>query len=164
MIGNHQEHPELSKTERKRLCRILDCQKLSPEVRAHAVKNERLPLRTVVQLLFFEQESGSRAAPQPQELVSRRKQTPFTEHDISKLKLDLSSLERVKGTRKTTIPETSLKRSDKKLQLVEPERNLERGGTITVTEGVESEKGQFDFPKKKVIQRTSKLEHKGRDR
>ncbi|KAI9162028.1 hypothetical protein LWI28_023058 [Acer negundo] len=50
------EHPELSKADKKRLCRILDCQKLTPEVRAHAVKNERLPLRTVVQVLFFEQE------------------------------------------------------------------------------------------------------------
>lgn len=164
MIDNHQEHPDLSKTEKKRLCRILDCQKLSPEVRAHAVKNERLPLRTVVQLLFFEQESGTRAASQPQELVPRGKQTPFTEHDISKLQLGPGPLERLKGTRKTTIPETSLKRSDGKLQLVEPERNLERGDTVTVTEEVKSEKGQFDFQKKTVIQRTSKLEHKGRDR
>ncbi|KAJ4980743.1 hypothetical protein NE237_031580 [Protea cynaroides] len=54
------EHPDLSKAERKRLCRILDCQKLSPEVCAHAIKNERLPLRTVVQVLFYEQERGAR--------------------------------------------------------------------------------------------------------
>ncbi|KAF7840487.1 BTB/POZ domain-containing protein [Senna tora] len=50
------EHDELSKADKKRLCRILDCQKLSPELRSHAVKNELLPLRTVVQLLYFEQE------------------------------------------------------------------------------------------------------------
>ncbi|KAJ6741412.1 hypothetical protein OIU85_015597 [Salix viminalis] len=54
-----QKHPDLSKGDKKRLCRNLDCQKLSPEVRSHAVKNERLPLRTVVQVLFFEQEKGS---------------------------------------------------------------------------------------------------------
>ncbi|KAL0363103.1 UNVERIFIED_CONTAM: BTB/POZ domain-containing protein [Sesamum calycinum] len=53
------EHPELSKTEKKQLCRVLDCQKFSPEVRAHAVRNEHLPLRTVVQFLFFEQEKGN---------------------------------------------------------------------------------------------------------
>ncbi|KAL0353338.1 UNVERIFIED_CONTAM: BTB/POZ domain-containing protein [Sesamum angustifolium] len=53
------EHPELSKTKKKQLCRVLDCQKLSPEVRAHAVRNEHLPLRTVVQFLFFEQEKGN---------------------------------------------------------------------------------------------------------
>nr|GFA85968.1 hypothetical protein [Tanacetum cinerariifolium] len=34
---------------------ILDCQKLSAEACAHAIKNDRLPLRTVVQILFFEQ-------------------------------------------------------------------------------------------------------------
>ncbi|KAM1348015.1 hypothetical protein EV1_036785 [Malus domestica] len=60
------EHGDLSKADKKRLCHILDCQKLSPEVRAHAVKNERLPLRIVVQVLFFEQErdrdSNSKAA------------------------------------------------------------------------------------------------------
>ncbi|XP_011095883.1 BTB/POZ domain-containing protein At5g47800 isoform X2 [Sesamum indicum] len=53
------EHPELSKIEKKQLCRVLDCQKLSPGVRAHAVRNEHLPLRTVVQILFFEQEKGN---------------------------------------------------------------------------------------------------------
>nr|DAD23843.1 TPA_asm: hypothetical protein HUJ06_025306 [Nelumbo nucifera] len=54
------EHPDLSKAEKKHLCRILDCRKLSPQVCAHAVRNERLPLRTVVQVLFFEQERGVR--------------------------------------------------------------------------------------------------------
>lgn len=54
-------HPDLSKADKKRLCGILDCQKLTPEVRGHAVKNELLPLRTVVQLLYFEQEKGSMA-------------------------------------------------------------------------------------------------------
>ncbi|XP_054776870.1 BTB/POZ domain-containing protein At5g47800 [Prosopis cineraria] len=53
------EHAEMSKADKKRLCRILDCEKLSAEARAHAVKNELLPLRTVVQLLYFEQEKKS---------------------------------------------------------------------------------------------------------
>ncbi|XP_028755011.1 BTB/POZ domain-containing protein At5g47800 isoform X2 [Neltuma alba] len=52
-------HAELGKADKKRLCRILDCEKLSAEARAHAVKNELLPLRTVVQLLYFEQEKKS---------------------------------------------------------------------------------------------------------
>ncbi|KAL3625002.1 hypothetical protein CASFOL_031670 [Castilleja foliolosa] len=53
------EHPDLTKTDKKQLCGVLDFQKLSPEVRAHAVKNELLPLRTVVQILFFEREKSS---------------------------------------------------------------------------------------------------------
>uniref|UniRef100_A0A1J3EV68 BTB/POZ domain-containing protein NPY5 n=1 Tax=Noccaea caerulescens TaxID=107243 RepID=A0A1J3EV68_NOCCA len=49
------EHPEISKSEKKRLCRLMDCRKLSVEACAHAVQNERLPMRVVVQVLFFEQ-------------------------------------------------------------------------------------------------------------
>ncbi|KAJ1414535.1 SKP1/BTB/POZ domain superfamily [Sesbania bispinosa] len=49
------EHPGISKSERKRICRFMDCRKLSAEACMHAVQNERLPLRVVVQVLFFEQ-------------------------------------------------------------------------------------------------------------
>ncbi|KAK4423882.1 BTB/POZ domain-containing protein [Sesamum alatum] len=54
-------HPELNKTERKRLCRILDCKKLSVEACMHAAQNEMLPLRVVVQVLFFEQNRAAMA-------------------------------------------------------------------------------------------------------
>uniref|UniRef100_A0A0D9VHS3 NPH3 domain-containing protein n=1 Tax=Leersia perrieri TaxID=77586 RepID=A0A0D9VHS3_9ORYZ len=47
-------HPELSKSARKRLCRVLNCRKLSDKACAHAAQNELLPLRVVVQVLFFE--------------------------------------------------------------------------------------------------------------
>ncbi|KAL4644640.1 hypothetical protein ACB092_02G179200 [Castanea dentata] len=49
------EHPGIGKSERKRICRLMDCRKLSAEACMHAVQNERLPLRVVVQVLFFEQ-------------------------------------------------------------------------------------------------------------
>ncbi|XP_043709924.1 BTB/POZ domain-containing protein NPY2 [Telopea speciosissima] len=49
------EHPGISKSERKRVCRLMDCKKLSVDACMHAVQNERLPLRVVVQVLFFEQ-------------------------------------------------------------------------------------------------------------
>ncbi|KAL0365296.1 UNVERIFIED_CONTAM: BTB/POZ domain-containing protein NPY2 [Sesamum angustifolium] len=49
------EHPGISKSERKRICRLMDCKKLSADACMHAVQNERLPLRVVVQVLFFEQ-------------------------------------------------------------------------------------------------------------
>lgn len=70
----------MEKADKKRLCRILDCQKLSPEVRAHAVKNERLPLRTVVQVLFFDQEKGPRES-NPLEILSKGKQNLATRED-----------------------------------------------------------------------------------
>ncbi|GAV79698.1 NPH3 domain-containing protein, partial [Cephalotus follicularis] len=48
-------HPTLSEHERKRLCRVMDCQKLSIDACMHAAQNERLPLRVVVQVLFSQQ-------------------------------------------------------------------------------------------------------------
>lgn len=56
------EHPSLSKSEKKRLCGLMDCKKLSQDACMHAVQNERLPLRVVVQVLFFEQVRASAAS------------------------------------------------------------------------------------------------------
>ncbi|KAK9124244.1 hypothetical protein Sjap_013846 [Stephania japonica] len=48
-------HPWLTDSEREQLCRLMNCQKLSVEACTHAAQNERLPLRVVVQVIFFEQ-------------------------------------------------------------------------------------------------------------
>lgn len=50
-----QEHPSLTKAERKKLCSLMDVKKLTMDASMHAAQNERLPLRLVVQVLFFEQ-------------------------------------------------------------------------------------------------------------
>ena len=60
-IITQQAHPTLSEHERKRLCRVMDCQKLSIDACMHAAQNERLPLRVVVQVLFSEQVKISNA-------------------------------------------------------------------------------------------------------
>ena len=49
-----QAHPQASKEERRSLCRVIDARKLSAEAAAHAVQNDRLPVRCVVQVLFSE--------------------------------------------------------------------------------------------------------------
>ena len=49
-----QVHPEMDKSSRKKLCRVLNCRKLSETASMHAAQNELLPLRVVVQVLFFE--------------------------------------------------------------------------------------------------------------
>ncbi|XP_073292573.1 root phototropism protein 3-like isoform X1 [Primulina huaijiensis] len=54
-------HPSLTEHERKRLCRVMDCQKLSIDACMHAAQNERLPIRVVVQVLFSEQVKISNA-------------------------------------------------------------------------------------------------------
>ncbi|XP_057873792.1 BTB/POZ domain-containing protein At1g30440 [Cryptomeria japonica] len=48
-------HPWVTLEEREKICSIMDCQKLTLEACTHAAQNERLPLRVVVQVLFFEQ-------------------------------------------------------------------------------------------------------------
>lgn len=45
----------MSDLERKKVCKLLDCQKLSQEACTHAAQNERLPVQLVVQVLYFEQ-------------------------------------------------------------------------------------------------------------
>ncbi|KAM7272498.1 hypothetical protein ACFE04_027161 [Oxalis oulophora] len=49
------KHRFLTETEKEEVCRVLDCQKTSAEACGHAAKNERLPLRVVVQILFAAQ-------------------------------------------------------------------------------------------------------------
>ncbi|PSS26903.1 BTB/POZ domain-containing protein [Actinidia chinensis var. chinensis] len=63
-------HTDLNKSERKRLCRTLDCKKLSMEACMHAAQNELLPLRVVVQVLFFEQARAVMPGGQVTELPS----------------------------------------------------------------------------------------------
>ena len=48
-------HEWVTESEREQICRLMNCQKLSLEASTHAAQNERLPLRVIVQVLFFEQ-------------------------------------------------------------------------------------------------------------
>ncbi|XP_074368459.1 BTB/POZ domain-containing protein At1g03010-like isoform X4 [Apium graveolens] len=48
-------HPNIKESERYRLCKTINCQKLSQEACSHAAQNERLPVQTAVQVLYFEQ-------------------------------------------------------------------------------------------------------------
>ncbi|KAL3850972.1 hypothetical protein ACJIZ3_012854 [Penstemon smallii] len=138
------EHPDLSKAAKKQLCRVLDCQKLSPEVRAHAVRNERLPLRTVVQVLFFEQEKSNMTANKmltyPEQLKGRQ-QTSAIRDDLSKLKLGADEQSGKSKDSRASAPSTSgvhqkLRKSGEKLQL-KPEPSLKLREVI----GSEMEEG-----------------------
>ncbi|CAI0452673.1 unnamed protein product [Linum tenue] len=48
-------HPWLPEREKEELCNIIDYQKLSIDACSHGSQNERLPHRTVLQVLYFEQ-------------------------------------------------------------------------------------------------------------
>lgn len=45
----------MTKAERKKLCSAMNVKKLTANASMHAAQNDRLPLRVVVQVLFFEQ-------------------------------------------------------------------------------------------------------------
>lgn len=140
------------------------------------MKNERLPLRTVVQVLFFDQERGSKETSHKlltPELSLREKQTQSsTGDDGGKLKLgpDEKVSRRNQDMRRTTIPGTSdkdqhkMKKSDGKLPAA-MERKLVIGETA---EEVESEKGKevreegmarSKLHPKKIERKGGKLDH-----
>ncbi|XP_044501851.1 BTB/POZ domain-containing protein At1g03010-like [Mangifera indica] len=48
-------HPNIKDSEGYKLCKAIDCQKLSQEACSHAAQNERLPVQMAVQVLHFEQ-------------------------------------------------------------------------------------------------------------
>ncbi|WVZ56915.1 hypothetical protein U9M48_007381 [Paspalum notatum var. saurae] len=48
-------HPNIKEAERYRLCKAIDCQRLTPDACSHAAQNERLPVQMAVQVLYFEQ-------------------------------------------------------------------------------------------------------------
>lgn len=150
-------------------------------VRAHAVKNERLPLRTVVQVLFFEQERGSKETNHKlilPELIRRGTQAIAAGKDESKLKVGLDEkLSRREGQGRTTILRTSekdqqkMKRSDGKLPLA-----FEGKLAIAEIEEVEPEKEKeireeglspIKQEPNKIVSKGSRSDHsrdKGRDR
>src|SRR5690606_21168206 len=45
---------------KKELCKLIDSRKLSPEAALHAAQNERLPVRSIIRVLFTEQTKLSR--------------------------------------------------------------------------------------------------------
>lgn len=52
----------ITKQERKSLCKLFNARKISSEASFHASQNERLPVRSVIEVLFSEQGKISRAA------------------------------------------------------------------------------------------------------
>ncbi|KAK4372284.1 hypothetical protein RND71_007668 [Anisodus tanguticus] len=46
------KHRYLTDREREEVCRVLECNKMSPEACEHAAQNEKLPVRVMVQILF----------------------------------------------------------------------------------------------------------------
>ncbi|XP_061356669.1 BTB/POZ domain-containing protein At1g67900-like isoform X2 [Gastrolobium bilobum] len=123
-------HPELNKSERKRLCRILDCRKLSMEACMHAAQNELLPLRVVVQVLFFEQARAAAAGGKVSDMQSNIKAL-LTAHGIdpSKHTAPLSTTTSIHGDDHWNVSRfkspMSTRNSTLKMKLAEDDDDLD---------------------------------------
>jgi len=74
-----QAHPNTAKEERKSLCQLIDARKLTAEAAAHAVQNERMPVRSVMQVLFSEHGKLNRLAELSNSFSSQRSPNPALE-------------------------------------------------------------------------------------
>ncbi|KAL2322815.1 hypothetical protein Fmac_027194 [Flemingia macrophylla] len=103
-------HPILSDMEKKKVCSLMDCQKLSREACAHAAQNDRLPVQTVVQVLYYEQQRlrdsmdgtaswdspnfRDKVSPVSNEVSILRRENEDLKLEIVKLKMKLKEIER----------------------------------------------------------------------
>ncbi|KAG6577301.1 BTB/POZ domain-containing protein DOT3, partial [Cucurbita argyrosperma subsp. sororia] len=90
-------HPLLFEHDRRKLCKIMNCEKLSLDACVHAAQNDRLPLRTIVQVLFSEQVK-MRSAMQEKEKAPNSHNSDqdgnhlSTDREIKNLKAELESV------------------------------------------------------------------------
>ncbi|XP_077233771.1 phototropic-responsive NPH3 family protein [Tasmannia lanceolata] len=123
-------HSSLTDMERKKVCSLMDCQKLSREACAHAAQNDRLPVQTVVQVLYYEQQrlrdamngtlSGAESPAQPQKKISHSNEFTRAPDEMSKLRRENEDLKlemvrmrmRLKELEKPTVS-TSTPSADK---------------------------------------------------
>jgi len=107
------------------VCSVMDCQKLSREACAHAAQNDRLPVQTVVQVLYYEQ----------QRLRDAMNGNGSGESSVdSKLNVYSSDLRPVSNELSTLRRENE----DLKLELVKLKMRLKEIETTTVKSAVNS--------------------------
>ncbi|PON66727.1 Voltage dependent potassium channel [Parasponia andersonii] len=130
-------HPALSDMERKKVCSLMDCQKLSREACAHAAQNDRLPVQTVVQVLYYEQQRlrdvmngtliGSESPalhsklnlysndihPVSDELSSLRRENEDLKIELVKMKMKLKEIERPMTRSAVSSPQGIILSADK---------------------------------------------------
>ncbi|KAL0744519.1 hypothetical protein Bca4012_086032 [Brassica carinata] len=86
-----ERHKDLTETEKMEACRVLDCKKLSPEACEHASKNEKLPLRIVVQVLFFAQKQIQDMVTRDMKSVEEKDDDDIEDMNKKLLRLDIES-------------------------------------------------------------------------
>lgn len=106
-----QTHPGISKQERKTLSKLMDTKKLSSEASNHAAQNERLPIRSVIQILLFDHSKIARLTSDysgpmsltrspnstrchsKRELLAQHQEVRRLKDDVTRLQLQCQSLQ-----------------------------------------------------------------------
>ncbi|XP_010486408.1 PREDICTED: putative BTB/POZ domain-containing protein At3g08660 [Camelina sativa] len=121
-------HPLLTEVESKKLCKFIDCNKLSEEASNHVAQNDRLPVQMVVRVLYSEQlrlkkalsgesEEGSswvlssrvqsRAVSPRDTYASLRRENRDLKLEISRMRVRVSELEKEHNLMKHEMIEKS---------------------------------------------------------
>ncbi|XP_031260708.1 BTB/POZ domain-containing protein At5g17580-like [Pistacia vera] len=85
-----EKHKYLTEIEREEICKVLDWEKMSVEACEHAAKNERLPLRVIVQVLFVTQLQLRDGRSKDEKMVIKEE----VEEEIKKMSNKVIELER----------------------------------------------------------------------
>ncbi|XP_027353015.1 BTB/POZ domain-containing protein At1g03010 [Abrus precatorius] len=169
-------HPNVKETDRYRLCKTIDCQKLSQEACSHAAQNERLPVQMAVQVLYFEQirlrnamngghnqfffgqfpqrsgsGAGSGAISPRDNYASVRRENRELKLEVARMRMRLTDLEKDHVSMKQELvkshPANKLFKSfTKKLSKL---NTLFRINSIKPTGGKASSETRFPFPKRR---------------
>ncbi|KAL8143280.1 hypothetical protein V2J09_016312 [Rumex salicifolius] len=98
-------HPSLSDQDRRRLCKIMSCEKLSLDACMHAAQNDRLPLKTIVQVLFSEQvkmrtvmqgkeQTNSDTCDQDESWSTTKREVKALKVELENIKTEMAELQR----------------------------------------------------------------------
>lgn len=152
-LHNLKAHPALSDMERKKVCSVMDCQKLSREACAHAAQNDRLPVQTVVQVLYYEQQrlrevmNGSVVGGDSPTLLS--KVTTQFSTDIQPVSDELSSLRRENQDLKLELVKM-------KMRLKEIEKSSDQSASSSPLGITLASAGKPPLPRKSFMSSVSK--------
>ncbi|CAL0311575.1 unnamed protein product [Lupinus luteus] len=145
-------HPALSDMERKKVCSVMECQKLSQEACAHAAQNDRLPVQIVVQVLYHEQ----------QRLRNAMNASGDGESPSSHGKLNVYSANPQRDSNEISISSLRRENQDLKMEVVKLKMKLKEMEKGTLKSGVSSPvanaspSSNTPLPKKSFINSVSK--------
>lgn len=128
-------HPGLIDMERKKLCKLIDYQKLSQEACAHAAQNERLPVQAVVQVLYFEQLrlrnalAGSHADGEPTTVYQSQRVSSGVLSAAMSPKDNYASLRRENRELKLEIARMRMRLNDLEKEHVCMKKDMEKSGS-----------------------------------